>query len=393
MTNDKLLKEMGLRFNPFPPAATSVAVVKELWIPRAWQSQLESRYQHLSSGQGDKALVIVGGYGSGKTYLLHWISKYLFEGNRFQSFFFDNPGVAFYDLANRLLRQVGRYELSKGLWELLSPKILSGSAQRLIPLNFPEWLRSVKRSPVREEAIESLAGIIRDVQLTNDEEIAHRLARMLVETGDRPYFEYRDFVAGKPKALVAEREEARYFNTLISILCRIYNLPGIAFLIDEFEDVALQRRLNRKQSFEYLGTLRRLLDVTREQNFWLIISMTPEAFKQTTSLDPSLVQRFVEPFEIPPLSTSEAKELVVSRLREARAPVFKESDVLWPFSKDLISLLSPTVMASPRRLIKVCWQAIAYALERNIKLPIPAAMVTEAEKALYPAEESSQEEA
>lgn len=98
MTNDKLSKEMGLRFNPFPPAATSVAIVKELWIPQSWQSQLESRYQHLSSGQGDKALVIVGGYGSGKTYLLHWISKNLLEGNRIQSFFFDNPGVAFYDL-------------------------------------------------------------------------------------------------------------------------------------------------------------------------------------------------------------------------------------------------------------------------------------------------------
>lgn len=389
MTNDKLSKEIGLSFNPFPPAATSVAVVKELWIPRSWRSQLESRYQHLSSGQGDKALVIVGAYGSGKTYLLHWISKNIIEGNRYQSFFFDNPGVAFYDLANRLLRQVGRYELSKGLWELLSPKILYGSTQRLIPLNFPEWLRSVKRSPAREEAIESLAGIIREVRLADDEEIAHRLARMLVETGDRPYFEYRDFVAGKPKALVAEREEARYFNTIINILCRIYDVPGIAFLIDEFEDVALQRRLNRKQSFEYLGTLRRLLDVTREQNLWLIISMTPEALKQTKSLDPSLVQRFVEPFEIPPLGPSEAEELVVSRLREARAPAFKEPYALWPFSKELMSLLSPTVVASPRRLIKVCWQSIAYALERTTKLPISANIVTEAEKALYPTEQSS----
>jgi type II secretory pathway predicted ATPase ExeA len=381
MKIDNSLPTLGLKFNPFPPATTGVAVVKDIWIPDSWRSGLESIYQQLSSSAGDKALALIGEYGSGKTYILQWMQENLFKKNRVQTFLFDNPGVAFYDLANLLLRQVGRYELSKGLWEALSPKLMAVTPRRLIQLNFPEWLASVKSRAQRDDVLPKLAAIIKEELLATDEEIAFQVARVIVETGDRPYFQYRDFVAGKASALVPENQEPEYFKTLIRILGKIYGASGIAFLIDEFEDVALQRKLNKKQSFEYLSTLRRLLNVTREEAFWVTLTMTPEALVETRSLDASLVQRFAQPYEIPPLTDCEAYELVKRRLNEARV---EYRDDIWPFSEDALSALRPTTYSRPRPLIKVCWQAIAKAAEDNLAPPISANFIRKAEGLVYP---------
>ena len=121
---------------------------------------------------------------------------------------------------------------------------------------------------------------IKDQNLADDDEISIKLARLVVETGERPYFEYRDFVPRSSRSLVAEQEEPRYFQSLIKILGRIVDADGIAFLLDEFEDVPLPgRRLNRSQAASYTNTLRRLLDVAQSEALWIILSTTPEGLR------------------------------------------------------------------------------------------------------------------
>ncbi|MEX2238424.1 MAG: hypothetical protein WEB00_12925 [Dehalococcoidia bacterium] len=375
------LARLGLKYNPFPPASTGVAHVNDLWIPDAWQQDLRARYKDLQTGQGDRALPIVGEYGSGKTYLLRWMGETLFEPSNIRHFAFDNPGVAFYDLANRLLRQVGRYELSKALWEVVSLRQTHTTQPRLVDFTFPEWLSSIRQPSAKADAIGQLRGQILGLELTTDEEIAHKVALMVAETGSRPYFEYRDFVAGKAGALVAEREEAPYFRTLIRILLLVNSADGIAFLIDEFEDVALQRRLTKKQSFEYLATLRRLLDVSAELPLWLVVSMTPEAFAQTTSLDPSLAERFAPEYRIPPLTQSEAYGMVRHRVGEAR---IQSREGIFPFEEGMIEELRLSTSSKARPLIKVLFQAVASASSRGMSPPIPTELVREAEETVYP---------
>ena len=120
MSDSADLEAFGLNFNPFPPAATGIAFAGEMWLPDSWAQEIREQIRQLATGGGAKALTIVGEYGAGKTYVLHWLMAKEFRAQRrILPFFFDNPGVAFYDLANQLLRQVGRYDLSKALWELL----------------------------------------------------------------------------------------------------------------------------------------------------------------------------------------------------------------------------------------------------------------------------------
>lgn len=380
MTTEQNRDRLGLKFNPFPPATTGVAVTREIWIPDSWRAALEQTYTSLATSEGEKALIIVGEYGSGKTYVLNWMKEHLFERDNVQTFLFDNPGVAFYDLANRLLRQVGRYELSKGLWEALSTKLLAATPGRLFQLKFPDWLASVKPRSERDQVLLRLAFIIKEEGLAEDEEIAYQVARVIVETGDRPYFQYRDFVAGRSGALVPEREEPAYFRTLIRMLLKISGASGVAFLVDEFEDVALQRRLNKKQSFEYLATLRRLLNVTREEAFWVTLTMTPQALDQTHSLDASLVQRFAQPYQIPPLTEQDAFDLTRHRLQEARTEL---RDDIWPFENGALSSLAPAVRSRPRPLIKVCWQAIARAVEIGEDPPLTGDFLRQAQDMVY----------
>ena len=352
MSDNAALEAFGLKFNPFPPAATGVAFSGDMWLPADWFSEIGQRINELSTGGGSKALTIVGEYGAGKTYVLHWLMEKEFRKRRILPFFFDNPGVAFYDLANQLLRQVGRYELSKALWELLYRSEADTSQQApLIDLTFPQWLENLGGRTARERGIKYLAQALQEHELTDEEETSFRFAQLVVNTRDRPYYEFRDFIPRSATSLVPEREEVRYFMALIRILRHIFEVNGIAFLIDEFEDVALGKRLAKRQSSEYTATLRRLLDTARDEEFWLALSITPEGLDQTRMLEPALMDRFGASFRIPPLSDCDAYNLILHRLKSARIESDRED--LWPFENDVVSVIKPTSISTPRKLIKI----------------------------------------
>lgn len=381
MSHDAGMETLGLKFNPFPPAATGVTISGHIRLPDSWSDEIRKQIEGLATGEGAKALTIIGEYGSGKTCVLQWLMEHEFRSRRILPFFFDNPGVAFYDLANQLLRQVGRYELSKSMWELLyQPKAESSLQGRLIELTFPQWLKGLGNRNARKREAKYLAHSLRERALTDDEEVSYRFAQLIVDTGDRPYFEFRDFIPKLANSLVPEREEARYFVTVIRILMQIFEASGVAFLIDEFEDVALGRRLAKRQVSEYTATLRRLLDTARDEEFWLALSITPEGLQQTSMLEPALIQRFSASFEIPRLSDCDAFHLVLNRLNDARSGGIRKD--LWPFENDVLMAMEEKNRSTPRRLIRILWQSLALASQKDSEPPFPMSLIAEAEQLL-----------
>lgn len=377
MSDNTALEAFGLKFNPFPPAATGVAFAGAMRLPEDWSSEIGGRINELSTGGGAKALTVVGEYGAGKTYILHWLMEEEFgKERRILPFFFDNPGVAFYDLANQLLRQVGRYELSKALWELLySPQNEPSLQGRLIDLTFPQWLERLGDRNARKQEVSYLAQELQRSGISDEEEVSHRFARLITDTRDSPYYEFKNFLPRNANSLIAEREEARYFLTLIKILRKVFEVDGIAFLIDEFEDIALGKRLAKRQISEYTATLRRLLDTASAEEFWLALSITPEGLEQTYMLEPALKDRFSASFRIPALSDSDAISLVSNRLKSAWTEETFEG--LWPFEDGVISVIEPANRSTPRKLIKVLGKALALALECD-KPPVTTSLVTKA---------------
>ena len=172
MSDNTALEAFGLKFNPFPPAATGVAFAGDMWLPDKWEQDIGEQIRQLATGGGAKALTVVGEYGAGKTYVLHWLMEIEFcTKRRILPFLFDNPGVAFYDLANQLLRQVGRYELAKALWELLYHPQNDPSLQgRLIDLTFPQWFERLGDRAARKEEVNFLAHALRQSGLSDEDE-------------------------------------------------------------------------------------------------------------------------------------------------------------------------------------------------------------------------------
>ena len=377
-TDDQLLR-LGLKRNPFPPATTGTGLVEDLSLPTSWEIELRRLIRELAGSEGDRALVIEGAYGAGKTFILNWIQAKALAEHRVQAYLFENPGVAFYDLANRLMRQVGRYEVAKALWEMLYPNDPE-THQQLFAFEFRGWLADLRNRKRRDEAITALSKAMKDQDLATDDEIVNKLSRLIVETGERPYFEYRDFVPRSSRSLVAEKEEPKYFQALVRILGRIAGAHGIAFLLDEFESVALLGHRTKSQAAAYTNTLRHLLDVAQLEDLWIILSTTPEGLARTAELDASLVQRFGHRYKIPGLSRDEAYGIVAQRLKSARIDV---GEKLWPFSDDAIDGLKETSRSSPRRLIKIMWHAIGLAVERAEAVPLSGGLVIEAEARLY----------
>jgi len=381
----KGLERLKLKYNPFEPAASGAPLVDHLWVPERWAKPLRNFLDTMRATRGPKAYAILGEYGSGKTYLLRWLERKELPIRRIRPFFFDNPGVQFYDLANSLLRQLGREEFAKALWEYLDPR-LPHFQLSLFGSSFQKQLQAIKQYRKEEEVIRTLSECIKEKGIAEQGEIRHKLGRLIVETYQRPYFEYRDFVAGRRGALVPEREEAPYFAAILRALRLTGGAESVAFLIDEFEEVSLQKRMTKRQAHEYLATMRRLIGLTEREQFWIFVAMTPQAAEITEQLEPALWQRFISQgkhrFQIPPLNEGEAKELVKRRLDQARLP--DAPDGVFPFPENFVEIVREDIRSSPRPLVKVCSLAIARAAQEEVATPFPTEYLERIQDELYP---------
>ena len=386
-----MLSKLDLAFNPFEPAASGPPVGIAISPPDPLAERLRNLVETSHHAPGPKVFVILGDYGTGKTCLLRWLHDRLLPDQRIKPFYFDNPGVHFYDLANMLLRTIGRKDFAKFIWEFAGPHLSKPYQRNLFRQGFEEYLtvQSRSRHGGRQDIVEPLQRAVMSAGVTSDEEIAHCLARIVTDAVRKPYFEYRDFLPSKTESLVAEAAEAPYFGAILTTLVRGSGADAIAFLIDEFEEIGLQKRLTRRAAHDYLSTLKRLINLTQQQDnrFWLFLSMTRDAYQTTKDLEPALVERFPRDsvLSIAPLRKHDALTLIRSRLRVARPRNSTgggngNDHTLFPFPADV--LFSPNVHSNPRRLVKACSSAISAAGD-DTPLPFSTDYLKEIEDRLF----------
>ena len=384
-----MLRKLGLEFNPFEPSASGAPLGSKLVLPDTLAARVQELVARHQTGRGVKAVVVVGEYGTGKTCLLQWLHRELFPERRIRSFYFDNPGVQFYDLANALLRTIGRKDFAKFIWELAGPHISVPYQRSLFQRSFEEYLSSSPRSRQQQDIAGPLQEAILKVGVTSDDEIAHCLARIVTDALRKPYFEYRDFIPRQSGSVVAEGEEAPYFGAILKTILRGSGAGGIAFLIDEFEEIGLQKRLTKRAAHDYLATLKRLINLSQneESNFWLVLSMTPDAHKTTQTLDPALGDRLSgqkHEIHIDMLNFDAALAMVKVRMDAARPEGSGLSGSIFPFPEDIP--FRPATFNNPRRLVKACFFSIAGAGDQTV-LPFTSEYLHDIESTLYPPED------
>jgi hypothetical protein len=380
-----------LTCNPFPPAATGLGgVLKEnehVFLPKSQDDLINEFYQKAVQGQGPKMFNVVGAYGAGKTAVLKGYLKIFFENKDIKVFYFDNPGVQFYDLANILMRDLGRYEFSKAIWERCK-QYISEPQPSLFEEKFEDMLSALKKQTDREKMARELCRIIKnDLEYTPDDEIAYKIGMLVVETHIKPYFEYRDFVVSSKKSLVAEKQEERFFQSIIKAILDIYRIKGVAFLIDEFEEIAFSKGMSKIKTYEYLATFRRLIDISENEDLWIAIAMTPEAMQATQAANNALKERFVEtgsPIELEPFTKEEIEEWLKWWLNRYRIINTDKMNSLFPFPDNISNILSADASrCTPRKLVKICFYILSEAFNKNLDAPFTSDFVTESVNKIF----------
>ena len=386
-----ILPKLRLNSNPFEPAATGAPLLGKLSPPDQLAHKTRALLDLHQTGKGVKAIVIVGEYGTGKTCLLQWLHNEVFPSRQIKSFYFHDPGVQFYDLANRLLSTIGRKNFAKFIWELAGSYVSGDHQGSLFQSGYEEYLSSRFRPGRQQDMTSPLQEAIINADVTTDEQIAYCLARIVTETPKKPYFEYRDFIPRQRGSVVAEEEEAPYFRAILKTISNGMNAKAIVFLIDEFEEIGLQKRFTKRAAHDYLATMKRLINLAQSGlvDFWIILSMTPDAYKTTKELEPSLIERVSDQtIDIAPLTSTDALALMKSRLVAARLGDTDESTgTLFPFPDDIV--FHPNTYSNPRRLVNTCFRAIAEA-DDDVRLPFTEDYLHKIEDELYSSSTTSE---
>ncbi len=379
-----ILKKLGLDSNPFEPSATGAPLLGRLSPPEELDKKTLDILNVHQTGKGVKAIVIVGEYGTGKTCLLQWLHSEVFPSRQIKSFYFDNPGVQFYDLANMLLRTIGRKDFAKFIWELAGSHVPGSHQTSLFEKGYEAYLSNSSRLGRQQDITSPVQEAIINADVTTDEQIAYCLARIVTEIAKKPYFEYRDFIPRQSGSMVPEGEEAPYFRAILKTILQGTGAKAIAFLIDEFEEIGLQKRLTRRAAHDYLATLKRLINLAQSElvDFWIVFSMTPDAYEITKELEPSLIERISDQIlNIDLLTSSEALTLMRLRIKAARSSEADESiGDLFPFPDNIG--FRPNTYSNPRRLVKTCFRAIAQA-DADVQLPFTENYLHKIEDELY----------
>ena len=385
-----MLQKFRLEYNPFEPSAAGPPLRGALSPPASLATRTLRLLDTLQTGDGAKALIVTGEYGAGKTCLLRWLHTDVLPSRRIRSFYFDNPGVQFYDLANALLRTIGRKDFAKSIWELAGPSVSDPYNLDLFRSGFEAYVLAQSKRHPRVDITQPLRDAIRAVGVTTDEEIAHCLASVVAGAVRKPYFEYRDFVARQQGSLAPEAEESPYFRAILKTISMGSNAQAVAFLIDEFEEIGLQKRLTRRAAHDYLTTLKRLINLAESSafEFLIVLCMTPDSYQTTVEMAPALAERFAgHTLPIPPLSRQDAAAMVSARLSAARSD--GADDGLFPFPAEI--RFTPVTYSSPRRLVKTCCYAISDATAAT-PVPFPDSYLQSIEERYYPTSPDSRTE-
>ena len=385
-----VLQKLQLQSNPFEPAATGAPLFGGLSLPAAQQQRLLHLLDVNQMGEGAKAIIIVGADGMGKTSLLQWLHREVLPQRCVQSYCFNNPGIQFYHLANQLLRTIGRRNLAKLIWELAASQAVGSCQSSLFERGFAQYLSNFSPGHRQEGIAEALPQALLRTKVTEDERIACHLARIVTEIIKKPYFEYRDFVAGPSPSIVAEDEEAPFLRAILKTVAKGTGVNTVALLIDEFEEISLRPRLTRRQTHDFRATMKRLTNLAQSEqvDFRIVLAMTPDAYATARALEPALYQRLEDRvMHIEPLPEQEARVLVKTRLRAVRREEPEDApESLFPFPESLP--FPPAILSNPRALVKSCYRAISRA-DEHTALPFTPEYLLRMATELYPSRFSS----
>lgn len=420
---------LGLARNPFPAGGTPPASPAIPPFPEVYRQIRDFVVSFLRSRQS-RGLVLLGDYGTGKTYHLRWVQA-LLEARpeiAIRIVSVETPGLEPYDLVREILAQVGDQELAKAVWTLVLPilrdrvreegqrffqrefavgkvkpkgrsQLSLESAGLEVPLikvseeTFRDYrafltafdrTEALSRERLRDWAWSLLSRPQRDsgLGITRNSTIARELANVCLLAGVPALQSWERLTVPGKKSPFPLRGEPEFLQTILRLLVAT-GTEYFVLLLDEFEKVPLMEIMTEREMKRYLDTVRMLADRGWQEESlpfaWVIASHNDAWDLVRDKLNQALAERF--PVEVHlPRSTDPAvaRYLVSQHLALVRLDEEPE-DNLRPFPDNLIELIPPELRHTPRDLLTLCYQLVEQATS-HAELKdgrIPEAFVTD----------------
>lgn len=353
-------EQLGLHANPFPPDGLAPDDNLLPPLPETLDIIGEFVRQFLRTRKY-RGLVVLGTYGTGKTHTLKLIREQLQENNLpLKAIYLITPSYEPYQILRGILKELGQGEVTKMLWNIVmedlttkyekvgidffsrfEPRVQPRTARTRtrsvgidqLPLfsrrllapeslgDYRTFLEAFDRDRLsRDELREYIVSVFTD-RITPDVAIASEFASMLIYDQYQAFASWESLtVPGRNRALYKPDGEP----TLLLALMQVLKANGIQYLvvlIDEFEGIALMKRMTRREAINYLYTLRMLIDRAWDEHpFAFVLASTRQAWETAKGdLYEAFGDRVAQELELPRLNDKQARQMMLSYLDTARS--------------------------------------------------------------------------
>lgn len=404
-------QKLGLERNPFPangnpPASPTISPYPEV------DRQITQFIVSFLRSRKSRGLVLLGDYGTGKTYHLRWIRSLLQSKPEIsiQVLDIESPGLEPYHLVRSILSQIGDQEIAKAVWRLILPKLKDAVASegqnffqqflsdkvlkkggKSLPFESMGWdyqyvrtdaetfndyrnflasfdkSGTLSREKLRDWAVPLLyrkhnhGGI----GITNNISIAKEIANLCFLSGVPALESWERLTISGKEGTFPNQAEPEFLQTILRLLV-ITGTQFFVLLLDEFEKVPLMENLTQREMKKYLDTVRMLADKSWEDDslpFAWVIASHDEAWSQIRDkLNQALAERFPTEIHLPRTFEKDvANYIVIQNLNLSRSDS-KLRDTLFPFPENLMDLIPATLRRTSRDLVTLCYELIEASL-------------------------------
>lgn len=403
--------QVGLSRNPFPASGIPPASPSILPYPSVYQ-QIKDFVVSFLRSRNSRGLILLGDYGTGKTYHLQWIRTLLVARPEvpIRVVSVETPGLEPYDLVREILAQVGDQELAKAVWALALPILreqirvqgqrffqqfaegkVRGKGGRLLPLesagmeiplvtvdegmfrDYRDFLSSFDRSGVlsreklRDWFVPHFYRSRRDggLGVTANAAVAREIVNLCFLSGAPALQSWERLTVPGSGGLFPARGEPEFLQTILRLLVST-GVEYFVLLLDEFEKVPLMVTMTQREMNRYLDTVRMLADQGWQEEAlpfaWVIASHDDAWDLVRNTLNQALAERFPAEVHLPrSTDPAVARYLISQHLMLVRVDQEPENS-LAPFPDNLVDLIPAQHRHTPRDLLTLCYHLLEAAI-------------------------------
>lgn len=382
--------------NPFP--LTGIASDRDPNIPPLWTQNNQELVDFITETYTSRkfgALVVIGDYGFGKTYILRYFLNRINEGFSDRgsecaaAIYVESPKPTPEDFAYEMLKGFGVEIFLNMLWRrLISETNVDDLIQKILPLNVQNNFFRDSRDSLRDllTAADVMASPLRflDIILQHQPDLSKlsdyfrdRLSTKIPipdllkglcsfrreDTALRAFSNWRNFLdSDLRKILERQRKESEFISCMLKVLNE-NGIRTVYVLVDEFENALLAS--SKRERRNYLQSLREIFDVNHN-HMALILAVAPGAWEEISQDSPAFSQRFSRIINLDSIDTNELQTVIALYLDTVRknSSIYKGGAL--PFTHEAIDKIRIFARENLRVALETCFLLLEHAADKEL---------------------------